>query len=155
EIELRRRAESLVADLRRKDDHLAVLAHELRNPLAPINNSLQVLEQPGVPEAITAQCRRIMRRQVRQLARLADDLLDLARLRLGRMQIRREPLNLSTRVSEVLESARPLLEERRHALQFTGRPGVIVSADPVRIEQVVVNLLSNSARFTDPGGQIC
>src|SRR5262249_51465687 len=154
ESELRRRAESLVAELRRKDDHLAVLAHELRNPLAPINNGLQVLDQPGVPEAIAGQCRRIMRRQVRQLTRLADDLLDLVRLRCGKLQVRCEPLDLSTHVSEALESSRSILDERGHVLHYSGKPGVVVSADPARIEQVLVNLLSNAARFTDPGGQI-
>jgi signal transduction histidine kinase/CheY-like chemotaxis protein len=154
EAEARHRAEALAADVRRNDEHLSVLAHEIRNPLAPINNGLQVLEQAGLPEAIAGQCRRILRRQVRQLARLADDLLDLAWLRHGRLQVRREPLDLSALVADILEACRPLLEERRHALRYSPKPGVVVSADPVRLEQILVNLISNAARFTEPGGEI-
>ncbi len=154
ENDTHRRTEVLVAELRRKDEHLSVLAHELRNPLSPINNCLQVLEQPGLPDAIATQCRRIILRQVRHLARLADDLLDVVRLRHGQLQIRREPLDLSARVGEILEASRPMLEERSHTLRFSAAPNVVVSADPVRIEQVVVNLLSNAIKFTSAGGEI-
>jgi PAS domain S-box-containing protein len=136
---------------RRKDEFLAMLAHELRNPLAPIRSGLDVLEMSGAQHDIIG----LMKEQVVHLVRLVDDLLDVSRIMRGTVQIRREPIELSAVVQRSIEAIRPFLEDARHALQVhvSGEP-LWVEADPVRLTQVFTNLLHNSVKYTEPGGRI-
>jgi signal transduction histidine kinase len=140
---------------RRKDEFLAMLAHELRNPLAPIRNSLQILKLPTVNGSVAARAREMAERQVRHMARLLDDLLDISRITRGRIELRREAVEVGALVNRTVEAVRPLLEERRHELTVSLPPGPIYfEADPTRMEQVLTNLLSNAARYTEPGGRV-
>lgn len=138
---------------RRKDEFLAMLGHELRNPLAPILTALQLMTLRGDDK--TQKERAVIERQVRHLVRLVDDLLDVSRITGGKIQLNRERLDLSSVLSRALELASPLLEQRRH--QLTRRAPavpVIVHGDAVRLAQIFSNLLTNAARYTDPGGKI-
>jgi two-component system CheB/CheR fusion protein len=151
---LRQRAEELAEEGRRKDRFLATLGHELRNPLAPLRNCLHILaDQPG--DAETRELWDIMDRQLSQLTRLVDDLLDLSRVNRGLVQLRTEAVDLAGAVHRALETARPLLDERGHALELDlPVEPVLLEADPLRLEQIVVNLLTNAARYTPPVGRI-
>jgi signal transduction histidine kinase/ActR/RegA family two-component response regulator len=159
----RARAESALADSeaklreddRRKDEFLAMLAHELRNPLAPIVNAVQLLDQRRLDEPAQQNIRAIIGRQVSRLTRLVDDLLEVSRISSGRIQLHRELVDLDTVIERAVETVRPLLEKRRHALELSlpDRP-VWVHADATRLEQVVVNLLNNATKYTDEGGRI-
>ncbi|HXG13001.1 MAG TPA: response regulator [Gemmataceae bacterium] len=153
--ELRRHAEQLAEVDRRKDIFLATLAHELRNSLAPLRNALGVLAQPDAGTAAVQWGRELMDRQVRQMSRLIDDLLDISRINQGKLELRKEPIELARVVTRSVESTRPLLDERRHQLtvRLPDEP-VWVEADPVRLEQVLTNLLTNAAKYTAPGGQV-
>ena len=140
---------------RRKDEFLAMLAHELRNPLAPIRNALHLLKLPEVTGAVAAQAREMMERQVEHMVRLVDDLLDVSRITRGKIKLQKEPVRLTTILSRAVEAVTPLMEARRH--QFTASlpaEDVLVEADPTRMAQVVVNLLNNAAKFTPEGGRI-
>jgi signal transduction histidine kinase len=151
----RRRAEQL-ADLdRRKDEFLAMLAHELRNPLAPIRNALHVLSTPGADEASLRQAIDMMGRQVHTLVRLVDDLLDVSRITRGKIQLRKEPADLGAVLGRAVETARPLIESNRHALTVAlpAEP-IKLQADATRLEQVFANLLNNAAKYTERGGRI-
>ena len=109
----------------------------------------------GLPDPALRQAREIVDRQVRQLARLVDDLLDVSRIRRGVMELRREWIDLATVLASAVESSRPLIERRGHRLLVTAPPGPLwLEADPVRLEQVIANLLNNAAKYTPPGGQI-
>ena len=133
---------------RRKDEFLAMLAHELRNPLAPIRTSLEVLRQsPGQGAAETA--RAIMQRQVQHLSRLVDDLLDVSRIMQGHIELRREPIELAGIVGAAIETARPMLDLRGQevALSLPSEP-VWLHADPTRMAQILSNLLNNAAKFS-------
>jgi signal transduction histidine kinase/ActR/RegA family two-component response regulator len=152
EREARARAEE--AD-RRKDQFLAMLGHELRNSLAPIRMGLEITrELPADDEGVT-WAREMIGRQVDQLARLLDDLLDVSRLDLGRVDLYLEPLDLVALASRALEASRPLLNERQHTVSLVvpAEP-VLVRADLVRLTQVISNLLGNAGRYTDPGGKV-
>jgi PAS domain S-box-containing protein len=140
---------------RRKDEFLAVLAHELRNPLAPLANGLQVIRLAhGDPGAI-AQARTMMERQLSHLVRLVDDLLDLSRIGRKQMELRRSRLLLSDVVNSAIETARPLIEAAGHTLAVSVPPEAIhLDGDLTRLSQVFSNLLANSAKYTDPHGQI-
>jgi PAS domain S-box-containing protein len=158
---LRQRAEELAEEGRRKDRFLATLGHELRNPLAPLRNCLQILEQMGQAEPPSPDTRElydVMDRQVTQLTHLVDDLLDLSRISRGLVQLRLEQVDLGAVVARAVETTRPLLDERHHALTVTlpTGPGAALwlEADPLRLEQIVVNLLTNAARYTPPGGAV-
>ena len=152
---LRQRAEELAEEGRRKDRFLATLGHELRNPLAPLRNCLEIFTLQGDADPETRELWDIMDRQLSQLTRLVDDLLDLSRVNRGLVQLRREPLDLAGVVTRALETARPLLDERGHTLAVELPPQSLrVEADPLRLEQIVVNLLTNAARYTPPGGRI-
>lgn len=143
-----------VAD-RRKDEFLATLAHELRNPLAPIRNSLQILKMPNVDEVMAQRTREVMERQVQHLVRLVDDLLDVSRVMRGKIELRREPVELSVAVARAVEMVQPLIEGQGHTLNMTiAGESLLLNADPVRLAQVVGNLLSNSAKYTPANGQI-
>lgn len=144
---------------RRKDEFLAMLAHELRNPLAPVMNAVRVLRHcaPSDPETAAThhRQRRVIERQTRHLTRLVEDLLDVSRITQGRIELRLEQLDLATTVRHAVESCRCQMEERGLALNLE-LPGdrVTVEADATRLEQVIWNLLNNSAKYTEPGGRV-
>jgi signal transduction histidine kinase len=152
------RLEQLAAQLResdrRKDEFLAVLAHELRNPLAPVRSALEVLER--VPEGPKAQrAREIARRQVAQMVRLIDDLLDVSRISRGKIVLRREPVRLAEVVDGAIEASRPLIASRGHHLAVEpADPALVLDIDAARVSQVLTNLLNNAATYTPPGGEI-
>jgi len=151
----RRRIEELQKADRQKDRFLAVLAHELRNPLAPIWNALHLMKQPAASAQALARAREIAERQMRRLTRLLDDLLDVARLRQGRVELRREVLDIAAVIRSSLDTVQPLLLERRHRLTSAiAGESLLVNGDPMRLEQVLTNLLVNAAKYTDPGGDI-
>lgn len=140
---------------RRKDEFLATLAHELRNPLAPIRNSLQILRMPQVEPATSQQMLAMMERQVQHLVRLVDDLLDVSRVMRGRIELRREQVELAQVVARAVETAQPLVDTLGHKLEIAlPSESLIVEVDPVRLSQVVSNLLTNAAKYTDGGGHI-
>jgi signal transduction histidine kinase len=141
---------------RRKDEFLAVLAHELRNPLSPILYSLHALRESKASAATLEEAGQVLERQVHQLARLTEDLLDLCRARMDKMQLRVEQILLASVVEEAIAAARPLINARDHRLEIRlpAEP-VWLEADPARLEQVLVNLLLNAAKYTDAGGAIC
>lgn len=138
----------------RKDEFLAMLAHELRNPLAPISNALQLLKQSGFTGQ-EAWCLSVIDRQAAHLQRLVDDLLDVSRITRGVIELRLEPLDVSDILDRAVETSRPLIEARRHRLriQVPAEP-IRLMGDLVRLTQVVSNLLANAAKFTDEGGCI-
>jgi PAS domain S-box-containing protein len=138
---------------RRKDEFLAMLGHELRNPLAPIMTALQLMDLRG--ETGSAKERQVIDRQVRHLARLVDDLLDIARVTRGKIQVNKQRISLASVIDRAVEMASPLFEQRGHRLELSvARNGLTVDGDPERLAQVVANLLTNAAKFTDPGGSI-
>jgi signal transduction histidine kinase/ActR/RegA family two-component response regulator len=139
---------------RAKDEFLAMLGHELRNPLAPILTALQLMSIRDTAEA-TAKERAVIDRQVRHLTRLVDDLLDVSRIARGKIELSRDNVELSRIVAQAVEMASPLLEERRHTLVLrVPRIGLTVNGDITRLSQVVQNLLTNAAKYTEPGGRI-
>ncbi len=154
ERELRARADELAERDRRKDEFLSMLGHELRNPLAPLLAAVELLGRRDDDAALAASVRPALERQARHMARLVDDLLDVARITRGTISLRPEVVDLSTAVERALESVAPLVAERGHHVRRSLAPGVEVMADPVRLEQVLVNLLTNAARYMDPGGEI-
>ena len=140
---------------RKKDDFIATLAHELRNPLAPIRNAVEVLRRTGEEGRHVAWCRDVIERQVRQMAHLLDDLLDVSRMTRGRFHVRREPLDLASLVDHAIEIAQPLIDASRHTLTVTLPPEAVdLEGDLTRLAQVVSNLLINAAKYTAPGGRI-
>ena len=153
--EIKRMEEALRDADRRKDEFLATLAHELRNPLAPIRNSLQILKMPRVDAETAQQTREMMERQVHHLVRLVDDLLDVSRVMRGKIELRREPVELATVVARAVETAQPLIEVQGHELDISLPPeSLLLDADPVRLAQVVGNLLTNAAKYTEANGRI-
>jgi signal transduction histidine kinase len=156
----RRRAEELAEADRRKDEFLALLGHELRNPLAPIRNAVAVLRRAGglAPsarsESAAEQARGVIERQVAHMARLVDDLLDISRITTGKIVLRKQPVELGSAIEHALETCRPLLEARGHHLAVELPPGLWLEADPARLKQVIVNLLTNAAKYTEPGGRV-
>jgi two-component system CheB/CheR fusion protein len=153
--ELERAEEALLEADRRKDEFLAVLAHELRNPLAPIRYAVAMARREGRDETERAQAQAIIERQVKHMSRLLDDLLDVSRITRGKLLLRRSAVDLASVVAAAQEAARPLMEERRHTLvvRLPQEPVRLVS-DPVRLAQVLANLLINAAKYTDSGGRI-
>ncbi len=143
-----------VAD-RRKDEFLATLAHELRNPLAPIRNAAQILGSPQLDATALHWSRQVIQRQVTHMAWLLDDLLDVARITQGKLELRRERIGLAGVIETAVEAARPLIDGKRHVLAIDlPVPDVGIDADPLRLAQVVSNLLTNAAKYTDAGGRI-
>jgi len=152
---LAERAQRLAEASLRKDEFLALLAHELRNPLAPIVTAVERLRaHDDDPEAV-ARCRGVIERQARQLVRLVDDLLDVSRITRGKIALRKERFTLASAVGSAIEASRPVLEQRGHVLgvRLPGEP-VELDADPVRVAQVLSNLLNNAAKYTEPGGHV-
>jgi two-component system CheB/CheR fusion protein len=152
---LRERAAALVEADRQKDDFLAMLAHELRNPLAPIRNVAQLLRLRGTSDPSVRRASEIVERQVGHLARLVDDLLDVSRITRGKIELCKEPIDLAIVIRQALENLAPLMTARRHELSLSLPTAPLwLEADPVRLVQVVQNLLENAAKYTEPGGRI-
>ena len=155
ESELRRRNQQLADEARRKDEFLAMLGHELRNPLAPIRNAVYVLRHLEAPESAREQARAMIDRQVTHLARLVDDLLDVSRITRGQIVLRKERLDLVELLRAVAEDHRRLLESGALSFDADLPAGPVwVTADAARISQTVSNLLHNARKFTDPGGHV-
>jgi PAS domain S-box-containing protein len=156
DITERKKAEDELADAnRRKDEFLAMLGHELRNPLAPVLNGLRLLERQGRDNPAIQQTVAMIDRQMGRIVRLVDDLLDVARITKGKIQLRRRREQLGVLVAQAVEGVRPLIESRQHGLAVSLPPEAIwLDADPTRIEQILANLLNNAAKYTEPGGQI-
>jgi PAS domain S-box-containing protein len=140
---------------RKKDDFIATLAHELRNPLAPIRNATAVLRQPGTQEAQRAACLEVIERQVGQMALLLEDLLDVSRFTRGKLTLRPEPIELAAVVTQAIEIARPQIDDGGHELVMEMPPTPIwLEGDPTRLAQIFSNLLTNAAKYSDAGGRI-
>jgi hypothetical protein len=137
---------------RRKDEFLATLAHELRNPLAPISNGLHIMRLAGAT-GMVEQARTMMERQLTQLVRLVDDLLDLSRVTSGKLELRRDCVDLRAVIDAAIETSRPAIEQAGHELTVTlpDEP-ILLDGDATRLSQVVSNLLNNSAKYTNRGG---
>jgi signal transduction histidine kinase/ActR/RegA family two-component response regulator len=142
----------LTAASRAKDEFLAMLGHELRNPLSPIVSALELLRLRG--ESGSGRERGIIERQVQHLVRLVDDLLDVSRVTRGKVELKYERVELAQPLGKAVEMARPLLEQQRHRLDVEIEPGLVWEGDPMRLAQVVSNLLTNAARYTPPGGRV-
>jgi two-component system CheB/CheR fusion protein len=155
EEELERRALALAEADRHKDEFLAMLGHELRNPLGAINNALYLLEQVGSMDERAVRHRATAIRQVRHLTRLVEDLLDISRISRGKITLHPREVDLRACAESAVETVRPLVESRRHRLQVELPPEpLLLEADPDRVEQILTNLLSNAVRYTEPKGQI-
>jgi CheY-like chemotaxis protein/two-component sensor histidine kinase len=140
---------------RRKDEFLATLAHELRNPLAPMRTALEIMRVAPSSESACEHARSVLERQTKQMTRLIDDLLDLSRITHGKLELRREHVNLRAVVESAVEITRPVLEAQGHqlTLELPAEP-VYLNADPTRLSQVFSNLLNNAAKYTDHGGSV-
>jgi signal transduction histidine kinase/ActR/RegA family two-component response regulator len=140
---------------RRKDEFLAILAHELRNPLAPIRQVAALFTKPTLTEDQRQWCMEVIERQVRHMSVLLEDLLDVSRITRGTLELRRQPTELSVLVESAVETARPLIDSKRHRLTVGLPPTPVhLNVDPVRTSQVIANLLNNAAKYTDAGGLI-
>jgi two-component system CheB/CheR fusion protein len=155
EDNLRAQAGELLAADRAKDEFLAVLAHELRNPLSPLTSALEIVKDPATPPPVVERAWQIMAHQVQNMARLVDDLLDLSRVSQGRIQLRRERVDATAVVGQAIEANRQLIDSRGQELNFSApETPVVAEVDPLRLEQIVGNLLSNASKFTTHGGHI-
>jgi signal transduction histidine kinase len=140
---------------RHKDEFLAMLAHELRNPLAPIHNALQLMQRTSVPDPQFAWSRDVIKRQVTHLTRLVDDLLDVSRITRGKINLTKEVIEVSTLIARTVETVQPLFEEYGHTLAVDVPAGVLaVLGDPTRLTQALGNVLGNAAKYTDRNGRI-
>jgi PAS domain S-box-containing protein len=152
---LRERADELAAAARNKDEFLATLAHELRNPLAPIRNAVQYLGMAGLNEENVGTARDIISRQVSVMVRLIDDLLDVSRISRNKFDIRKQRVELASVVESAVETSRPLIQQHGHELTVRFPAETIeLEADPIRLAQVFSNLLNNAAKYTKRGGHI-
>jgi PAS domain S-box-containing protein len=155
DLSQRRHSEALEDTAKRINDFIAVLAHELRNPLAPIRNAAQMLKSLKPGDAGQDAMVQAIDRQSAQLARLVDDLLDIGRITRGALSIQAESVDVADIVSRAVEAVRPLVEREKHTLKVSAPSrALVVNGDQVRLTQALTNVLSNSARYTDPGGQI-
>lgn len=157
DITERKRVEEALRDAdRRKDEFLATLAHELRNPLAPIRNSLHILRLSGSSDPATLRVCEMMERQVGHLVRLVDDLMEVSRITRGKIELRMEPIELAAVICSAVEASRPLIEAAGHQLAISLPPEpMTIRGDHLRLSQVFSNLLNNAAKYMDEGGQIC
>ncbi|MBK7862230.1 MAG: response regulator [Archangiaceae bacterium] len=159
QVQARQRVEALLSELRladqRKDEFLAMLGHELRNPMATVSLALDMLGRAGTDTAKATGYRDMARRQMTSLTRLVDDLLDVSRITRGTVELRHEPLDLREAVTHAIDATRDAVEAGRHRLQVSLAPGTFpMRADATRLEQVVTNLLTNAVKYTAPGGQV-
>jgi signal transduction histidine kinase len=156
QLATRERAEASLRDSdRRKDEFLATLAHELRNPLAPIRQAVNISQNPGATPAQKSWSHDVITRQVQHMSLLLDDLLDISRITRGTLELRRKRTQLANLVESAIETARPALDTKRHALEVhLPMVPVMLDVDPLRVSQVLSNLLTNSAKYTDPDGQV-
>jgi PAS domain S-box-containing protein len=153
--ESKRAAQALQLANRRKDEFLAMLAHELRNPLAPIRNASEILSRKLASDPQIQTTVGIVKRQTLQLTRLVDDLLDVSRITEGRIELRREPLKVASIAAQAIESVEPLMRERQHRLLVGAiDEDLYVEGDHVRLVQCIANILTNAAKYTDPGGEV-
>jgi PAS domain S-box-containing protein len=151
----RKRAEGLVEANRSREEFMALLSHELRSPLSPIRNALSILRQIQTNDPIIEQAGNIIDRQVGVMVKLVDDLLDISRITKGKLRLTKEDVELRVVVNHAAESARPLIEACKHEFSIAlPTASVWVEADPGRLEQVIVNLLNNAAKYTPAGGLI-
>ena len=152
---LERQAAVMAESARRKDEFIALLSHELRNPLAAIGHALELLQRHGSQEPRIREPREMAVRQIAHLGRLVDDLLDVGRVTAGKIELRREPVFLTRVAHEAAELARPLVEAGRHELAVeVAEPRLQVEGDPTRLAQVLANLVGNAAKYSAPGGTI-
>ena len=151
-----RRMEQALRDAdRRKDEFLAILAHELRNPLAPIRNGLYLLRMAGGQDAAAGQIYGMMERQVNHLIRLVDDLMEVSRITRGKIELRKDRTDLAEIIGNAVETSQPLIDAARHAMKISLPSCPLpVDADPVRLAQVFANLLNNAAKYTESGGHL-
>lgn len=156
DISDRKRAEQALREAdRRKDEFVATLAHELRNPMASIRTAAHLLKGGELPRERLVWCADLISRQSHTMGLLLDDLLDVSRITSGRLELRIQPMDLHAAVRAALETARPLIESKQHKVELDLQgEGLPLQADPLRIEQVLTNLLTNAAKYTDPGGRI-
>jgi PAS domain S-box-containing protein len=155
EQELRAAQDELEETARRKDEFLATLAHELRNPLAPVRNSLEILRRSREKPGLVDQALSTMERQMTHLERLVDDLIDISRINRGWLELRKSPVELASVVFQAVETVRPMAERKGHELTVTlPTQPVFLEADPVRMTQIVTNLLTNAVKYTPDGGRI-
>lgn len=155
-LALERATQELQLQDRRKDEFLATLAHELRNPLAPLRNAVALLKHPGATQDARSLATGVMDRQVQAMARLVDDLLDISRISRGKLLLQKQRVELRTVIDQALEVATPAITEHGHRLSFepAKTPNIEIEADPLRLSQAIANLLTNAAKYTPPGGRI-
>src|SRR5262249_26831536 len=140
---------------RRKDEFLAMLSHELRNPLAPIRNAVEVIRRVAPGDGKLAMARDVVDRQVTLLARLVEELLDVSRISQGKISLKKEVVELARIIAQSVELARPLIDSRKHELVMRVSPTPVwVSGDDSRLSQVISNLLNNACKYTPEGGRI-
>ena len=153
--EHRQAVSHLAAANQAKDEFLAMLSHELRNPLAPIQIAMQIIGRADAGDAMIDKARETVNRQVRLLARLLDDLLEVSRITRGAVELRKQPVNITTAVANALDTTRSFIDAREHALTVSvpERP-LVLDADPMRVEQIITNLVLNAAKFTPPKGTV-
>jgi len=151
----KKRADDLAEANHNKEEFMALLSHELRNPLAPILNALSIQREMKTADPLLQQAGKVIERQVGQMVRLVDDLLDIGRITQGKLRLTRIPVELRVIVNNAVEASRPFSDARKHELSVSlPTESIWVDADPVRLEQVFVNLLNNAAKYTGPGGLI-
>ena len=154
-IERLRAEEALQQADRRKDEFLATLSHELRNPLAPIKNALHILESPRAKEEIREEARKMMQRQVHQMTRLINDLMDVSRISQGKIELQKQHVTVDEVIEAAIEIAKPVINEKKHDLAvIQPHEPIWLEADMVRLSQVFANLLNNAAKYTNIGGHI-
>jgi signal transduction histidine kinase/CheY-like chemotaxis protein len=147
--------DELTINDRKKDEFLAVLAHELRNPLAPIKNGLSILDRMPGDQYLSQEVRGMMNRQVDQMVRLVDDLMDVSRINRGRINLNKLPMDLNTAIKNAIETAQPMLDAGNHTLEINmASDSIHLNGDVVRLSQALANLLNNAAKYTDKGGMI-
>jgi PAS domain S-box-containing protein len=155
EQELRQRLNDLAEADRQKNEFLAMLAHELRNPLAPMRNALHLINMPQADSATVDQARDMMDRQMHHLVRLVDDLLDVSRIIRGQIELRREAVDIAVVVTRAVETAQPVIDSHGHELSISqANERIWVEADLIRLAQVIANLLTNAAKYTNKAGRI-
>ena len=155
EDQLRAHASELAKADTRKNEFLAMLGHELRNPLAPIRNAVKIMKQRGSEDPALCWARDVIDHQIKQLSQLVDDLLEISRVTRGKVRLQKEVVDVAVIVAYAVETSRPVIDANRHRLSIALPPGPIqIDADAVRMAQVLSNLLNNAAKYTEEGGHI-